>query len=89
MDFIHTREFLDGNQYFRVDCDTQCNIQLMDDTNFSHYKSGRSYRYTGGYFKEFPANIVPPYAGHWNIALDLGGGNANIRYSFEVVTIPT
>lgn len=88
MQFIHSREFLNGNQCVRVDCDTQCNVMLTDDTNFSSYKSGRTYRYTGGFFTEFPAVLVPPYAGHWNISIDLGGKSANIRYSITVITIP-
>lgn len=88
MDFIHSREFLNSNQYFRVDCDTQCNIQLMDDTNFAAYKASRTYRSSGGFFKEFPAILVPPCAGYWNVAMDLGGGSATIKYKISVLTIP-
>lgn len=88
MQFIHSREYLDGNQYVRVDCDTQCNLMLTDDNNFANYEAGRSYRYYGGFFKEFPAILVPPYPGNWNITLDLGGAGANIRYSITIVKIP-
>jgi hypothetical protein len=88
MEFSHSREYLDGNQYVRVDCDTQCNVLLTDDVNYGHFTNGRSYRYYGGFFKQFPAMLVPPYPGYWNITLDLGGGtSATVRYSIEAVTI--
>jgi hypothetical protein len=61
----------------------------MDDTNFAAYQRKDSYRYQGGFFKEFPADLVPPYPGFWNVSLDLGGAGANIRYSITVVTIPS
>jgi hypothetical protein len=89
MSFIHAREFLNPNQCVRVDCDTQCNVQLLDDTNFSQYKNGNSYRYTGGFFREFPAILVPPCSGFWNVTIDLGGASANIRYSITVITLPS
>jgi hypothetical protein len=88
MDFIHAREFLSANQFVRVDCDTQCNVMLTDDINFQSYRNGQSYRYTGGFFKEFPAMLAPPYPGNWNVTVDLGGDSANIRYSITVVTFP-
>ncbi len=89
MEFIHAREFLAGNQYVRVECNSQCNVILTDDINFRDYKEGRSFRYYGGFFKEFPAVLVPPYPGYWNITIDSGGKSATICYSITVVTIPT
>jgi len=88
MDFIHGRKHLAGDQYVRIDCDTQCNVMLTDDANFSQYKRGRSFRYYGGFFKKFPAVLTPPYPGYWNIVVDLGGANATIKYSIQVVKIP-
>lgn len=88
MQFIHAREFLGGNQCVRVDCDTQCNVRLLDDSNFAAYREGRSHRYHGGFFREFPAILTPPCSGYWNITIDLGGGSASIRYDIRVVTIP-
>jgi Domain of unknown function (DUF1883) len=88
MQFIHARELLNGDQFIRVTCDTQCNVQMMDDINFAAYQRGDSYRYQGGFFKKFPAVLVPPYPGNWNVTLDLGGAGAHIRYSITVVTFP-
>lgn len=85
MDFIHAREYLEDGQAIRVDCDTQCNVMLTDDANFSSYKSGQRFTYFGGNFKAFPAIIRPPRSGHWNVVVDLGGGSANIRYNISKI----
>jgi hypothetical protein len=89
MEFIHAREYLASNQHVRVDCDTECNVMLTDDNNFSRFKRGESYTYYGGFFKKFPAILKPPHAGSWNITLDLGGATASIRYSITVATVPS
>lgn len=85
MDFIHAREYLDEGQSVRVDCDHQCNVMLTDDANFSIYRRGGSFHYFGGFYKYFPVVLTPPHAGYWNVTIDLGGGQANIRYSITVV----
>jgi hypothetical protein len=85
MNFIHTRERLEEGQSVRVDCDTQCNVMLTDDTNFSIFRRGGGCTYYGGHFTMFPAVITPPYAGYWNVTIDLGGAQANIRYSINIV----
>jgi Domain of unknown function (DUF1883) len=85
MQFIHAREWLNDDQCVRVMSDTQCNVQLMDDPNFAAFQRGGAYRYQGGFFQKFPAVLVPPHAGHWNVTLDLAGGSAHIRYSINVI----
>jgi hypothetical protein len=57
----------------------------MTDSDFSDYKSGRAHRYYGGHYERFPARITVPHTDHWNVALDLGGGSANIRYSIAYI----
>lgn len=85
MDFIHSREYLNQGDIVVVNCSHQCNIMLLDDSNFSNYRSGGQFSYHGGFFKMLPARIPAPSSGYWNIILDLGGGSANIRYSINVV----
>lgn len=84
MNFLHQREFLNQGDAVVLDCDTQCNFMLTDDSNFSSYKRGDRFRYYGGHYKRFPARIVAPYSGYWNITIDLGGGQAEIRYNLTV-----
>ena len=83
--FIHGREHLDDGDVVQVTCDTQCNVMLLTDTNFYCYKRQESYRYYGGFFKQFPARIAAPHSDYWNIVIDLGGGSASIRYSITVL----
>lgn len=83
--FIHGRENLATGDIVKVDCDTQCNVMLLTDSEFSNYQRGGSFNYFGGHFKYFPATIAAPHTGYWNVVIDLGGGSANIRYSISVV----
>jgi Domain of unknown function (DUF1883) len=48
MSFIHAREYLSAGQSVSVDCDTQCNVMLTDDSNFQSYRSGGRFTYFGG-----------------------------------------
>jgi len=85
MNFIHSREHLSRGDVVVVDCSHQSNVLLTDDANFRGYKAGRGYEYHGGHFKQFPAEIVVPSTGYWNVTIDLGGGQANIKYSINVL----
>jgi Domain of unknown function (DUF1883) len=84
-DFTHAREFLNAGDVVVVSCSHQCNVMLMDDTNFRSYRSGSRFSYYGGHYAYFPAQITVPQTGGWNIVLDLGGGAAHVRYSFNVI----
>lgn len=83
--FIHGREFLGDGDVVEVDCDTQCNVMLLSDSDFSRYQRQDSFNYCGGHFKYFPARIAAPHSGHWNVIIDLGGGSASIRYAIKVI----
>jgi len=85
-DHLHKRLFLKEGDVVEVNSDTQANVTLMDDSEYANYKEGRSYRYYGGFFTHFPATLVPPHSGYWNVVLDLGGGQASVRHSMRVVS---
>jgi hypothetical protein len=86
MTFIHSRDYFDDGDVVVLDCDTQCNFMLTDDSNFANYKQGRGgFTYYGGHFEYFPARITVPNSGNWNITIDLGGGSANIQYGLRVI----
>lgn len=59
------------------------NVQLMDGSNFSSYKRGRQYRYTGGLMKRSPASLQIPRSGHWHIAVDMRGLRGRTRASIR------
>lgn len=81
--FIHAREYLHAGDVVVVDCSHQCNVCLMDDTNFSYYRRGTRFQHWGGHFTRLPARIAVPHDGYWNVTIDLGGGRANIQYNIH------
>lgn len=87
MDFLHSREYLHRGDTVIVECSHQSNILLTDDTNFNHYKNGRSFTHEGGggFFKTLPASLVAPHDGYWNITIDLAGGTATVTHSIRVI----
>ena len=85
MQFIHSREYLNTGDIVELSCDTQCNFIITTDSEFSSYKRGNTYKYYGGHFKYFPACITAPHSGYWNITIDLGGADSNIRYGIRII----
>ena len=81
--FIHAREYLHAGDIVVVQCSHQCNVRVMDDSNFSSYRSGGQHHYYGGFYQMLPARIAVPSNGYWNVTIDLGGGSANIRHSIN------
>jgi len=55
------------------------NVRIMDGSDFSSYKSGRSHHYIGGYVTKSPYRIAVPHSGHWYVAIDLGGYSGRVQ----------
>lgn len=59
------------------------NVRLMDSSNYSSYKAGRSHRYAGGLVKKSPIVLGVPNSGHWYLVVDMQGlggrANASVR----------
>lgn len=86
MSHIHSRQYINDGDVVSVQCSHQINVLVMDDSNYSAYKAGRSARYFGGFYKMLPANIPVPHAGYWNVVLALPAGHrANISYSINII----
>lgn len=85
-DYLHDQKFLNQGDVVQLDCDTQCNFMIMDNTNFQNYRNRRQFKYYGGHYTHFPAHIAVPHTGTWNVIIDLGGGRANIRYNLSYLT---
>ncbi|MDE2854983.1 MAG: DUF1883 domain-containing protein [Chloroflexota bacterium] len=43
------------------------NVLLLDNINYQNYRSGRQHKYYGGHYKQSPAIIGIPHAGHWHV----------------------
>jgi hypothetical protein len=85
MNFLHYDLQLDADDVVEVTLDRQANVRLLDDINFSHYKSGKRHSYYGGLAKVSPAHLRPPHAGHWHLVIDLGGYAGTVRASVRTI----
>ena len=50
------------------------NVLVMDDVNFQSYRNGRQF-----------SLVHTPHAGHWNVAIDLGGAAGRVTAAVRVV----
>jgi len=83
MRFVHSREYLSEGDVVVVSCSHQCNIKLMQDSDFSAYQRAGGHHYHGGHFKRLPARIAVPSSGYWNITIDLGGSPSAFKYGIR------
>lgn len=81
MNFLHYEFDLSGNDVVEVTLDKQANVRLLDDANYSLYKSWERHRYFGGLAKSSPVRIPAPHEGHWHLVIDLGGYAGTVRAS--------
>ena len=84
MNFLHYEFDLSAADAIEVTLDKQANVRILDDANFSLYKSGERHRYFGGLAKESPVQIPAPRAGHWHVVIDLGGYAGTVWASASV-----
>jgi hypothetical protein len=90
--FIHQREHLNEDDIVVIESSNTCNIRLMNDANFRSFKNGGRHTYHGGAFDRFPAKIVVPSTGFWNITIDTVTQRAisvtrkpNVKHSIKIV----
>ena len=85
MDFLHYEVHLGPADAVRVEIDRQANVRLLDSTNFSRYRRGERHSYFGGLAAKSPILIPAPHAGHWHVAIDLGGNQGVIRAAVSTI----
>jgi hypothetical protein len=69
-DFMHQREYLEAGTIVVVTSNTQCNVRVMDDSNFRSFQNRQGCRFLGGGARRFPVRITVPTSGHWNVVID-------------------
>lgn len=86
MNFIHTDlGSCKGGEIVEITLTSGANVRLMDSSNFSSYKSGRSHRYIGGLAKRSPLRLQVPSGGHWHVAVDMQGLRGSTRASVRML----
>lgn len=53
---------------------TECNARLLDETNYSKYRRGQSFRGVMVHTQQSPVRLRVPTSGHWYAVADLGAG---------------
>lgn len=85
MNYLHYEFDLSRGDCVEVTLDKQANVRLLDSTNYSLYRDGKSHRYHGGLAKKSPVVLAAPSPGHWHVVIDLGGYAGTVRASARVL----
>lgn len=86
MQFLHNDlGVLGGDEVVEVSLSNAANVRLMDSGNFSSYRRGNRHQYFGGYATRSPFRLSVPHAGHWHVAIDLGGYKGSVRADVRVI----
>lgn len=89
MQFFHTNlGYRQRGEIVEVTLTSGANVRLMDSSNFSSYKSGRSHRYVGGLARRSPVRLAIPHSGHWHVAVDMQGLRGSTRAGVRVLPGP-
>ena len=89
MPFLH-RNFsnLPEGSVVEVVLDKQANVLLMTDARFNAYRNGGDFTGLGcygGWYVQTPVRITVPHAGRWNVAVDLGNTEGQLRASINAI----
>lgn len=86
MNYLHYDLDLAAGDVVEVTLDKQANVRLLDEINFSNYRSGAHHTYHGGGLaKQSPVRLAPPHAGRWYLVIDLGGYPGTVRASVRTL----
>jgi uncharacterized protein DUF1883 len=85
MQFLHSEFMIGSDSVIQVVLDKQANVRLLDDANFSNYRSGRAYRFLGGRAVKSPVRLSPPHYARWHVVVDLGGRSGSLRASIGLL----
>ena len=84
MNFLHYEFQLKKGDVVAVSLDKHANVKLLDELNFSNYRSGRKHSHIGGFSKKSLTSLTSPYKGHWHLVVDLDGHAGTVKASVRV-----
>ena len=85
MQYLHYSLDLGPHDVVQVELESSAYIRLVDNENYEAYRTGGNYRYYGGLAEKTPANIKPPYNGHWHLCVDLGGKAGTLDATVHII----
>ncbi|MGL5655375.1 MAG: DUF1883 domain-containing protein [Fusobacteriaceae bacterium] len=78
--------FLNNDKIIQVSLQgTECNVFLVNSSNFQKYKNGNQYTYYGGHTKSSLVDLGVPNYDHWYLVVDLGGYAGSIKSSVKII----
>jgi hypothetical protein len=84
MQFLHWEVQASPSNVIVVTLNKQANVRLLDDHNYSNYRSGQQHHYYGGLAKSSPVTLRAPHSGRWHVVVDLGGYSGNVQAGVTV-----
>jgi hypothetical protein len=82
----HDLGYLKGGEVVEVNLSgNAANVRLLDASNLSSFKAGRSHRAIGGLMTKSPAHFKVPHSGHWYVTVDMVGLRGSVRSSVNVL----
>ena len=85
MEYIHSKDYFEAGDVVVVNCSHQCQVLLMDNTNYDKFRSGQKFERYGGSYDHFPVKLQVPKSDTWNIILDFGDASVVVKHSIEVI----
>jgi hypothetical protein len=85
MYYLHYLLDLSTHDVIQVTLNRAAYIRVMDDENYTLYRQAKHYKYFGGLAEGSPANLKPPYPGHWHLCVDLGGKEGELDAVVHIV----
>lgn len=61
-------------------------VRIMDQYNYTEYKSGEDHHFIGGYIKGASFKALIPCTEHWYVVVDLGGYSGSLISSVRVLS---
>ena len=85
IEHLHYEFKANSNNIIEVNLDSEANVMLMDDANYSKYCGGRRFSYIGGFVTGTPYRIRPPRLGKWHVVIDRGGLRGQVRAAVRII----
>jgi hypothetical protein len=85
-DYIHREGYYHTGDVVELTTDTECNLKLIDDSNYARYRRFESYNCYKLEVTTSPARLTVPSTDNWHIVVDVDMGHkANINYTLNVI----